>query len=96
MAQTRDEHLVQIRGHLKLRPYVHAQDQPRLTAYLLTRACSGRSCGAVDGVVGNDFLEWPAQQERIPLAQPSSASSTAPQDRPAANARVKRYAVRRG
>src|SRR5260370_5224899 len=36
--QTRDEHLVQIRGHLKLHPYVHAQDQPRLTAYLLTRA----------------------------------------------------------
>ena len=23
--QTRDEHLVQIRGHLKLRPYVHTQ-----------------------------------------------------------------------
>ncbi len=36
--QTCDEHLVQIRGHLKLRPYVHAQDQPRLTAHLLTRA----------------------------------------------------------
>jgi TnpA family transposase len=36
--QTRDEHLVQIRGHLKLRPYVHTQDQPRLTEYLLTRA----------------------------------------------------------
>jgi TnpA family transposase len=36
--QTRDEHLVQIRTHLKLRPYAHAQDQPRLTTYLLTRA----------------------------------------------------------
>jgi len=36
--QTRDEHLVQIRTYLKLRPYVHAQDQPRLTEYLLMRA----------------------------------------------------------
>jgi TnpA family transposase len=36
--QTRDEHLVQIRTYLKVRPYVHAQDQPQLTAYLLTRA----------------------------------------------------------
>src|SRR5258708_11235849 len=36
--QTRDEHLVQIRIHLKVRPYAHAQDQPRLTEYLLTRA----------------------------------------------------------
>lgn len=36
--QTCDEHFVQIRSHLKLRPYTHAQDQPRLTAYLLTRA----------------------------------------------------------
>jgi hypothetical protein len=36
--QTRDEHLVQIRTHLKLRPYAHAQDQPLLTEYLLTRA----------------------------------------------------------
>ncbi|EFH79875.1 DUF4158 domain-containing protein [Ktedonobacter racemifer] len=36
--QTRDEHLVQIRTHLKVRPYAHAQDQPRLAAYLLTRA----------------------------------------------------------
>jgi TnpA family transposase len=36
--QTRDEHLVQIRTYLKVRPYAHAQDQPQLTAYLLTRA----------------------------------------------------------
>jgi TnpA family transposase len=36
--QTRDEHLVQIRTYLKLRPYAHAQDQPRLMEYLLTRA----------------------------------------------------------
>ncbi len=36
--QTRDAPLVQIRTYLKLRPYAHAQDQPRLTAYLLTRA----------------------------------------------------------
>jgi len=36
--QTRDEHLVQICTHLKLRPYVHEEDDPRLTEYLLTRA----------------------------------------------------------
>jgi TnpA family transposase len=36
--QTRDEHLVQIRGYLKLRPYAHEGDDPRLTDYLLTRA----------------------------------------------------------
>lgn len=36
--QTRDEHLVQIRGYLKLRPYAHEEDDPRLTDYLLTRA----------------------------------------------------------
>ncbi len=36
--QTRVEHLVQIRTHLKVRPYAHTQDQPRLTDYLLTRA----------------------------------------------------------
>ncbi|GHO55785.1 DUF4158 domain-containing protein [Ktedonobacter robiniae] len=36
--QTRDEHLVQIRTYLGVRPYVHAQDQPQLTEYLLTRA----------------------------------------------------------
>jgi len=36
--QTRDEHLVQIRTHLKVRPYAHTQDQPQLTEYLLTRA----------------------------------------------------------
>jgi TnpA family transposase len=36
--QTRDEHLMQIRGYLKLRPYFHEQDDPCLTDYLLTRA----------------------------------------------------------
>ena len=36
--QTRDEHLVQIRTYLKLRPYAHASDLPRLTEHLLTRA----------------------------------------------------------
>ena len=36
--QTRDEHLVRIRGYLKLRPYAHEGDDPRLTEYLLTRA----------------------------------------------------------
>ncbi len=36
--QTRDEHLVQIRGYLKLRPYAHEEDDPRLTDYLLSRA----------------------------------------------------------
>jgi len=36
--QTCDEHLVQIRGHLKLRPYAHEEDDPRLTDYLLARA----------------------------------------------------------
>ncbi len=36
--QTRDEHLVQIRGYLKLRTYAHEGDDPRLTDYLLTRA----------------------------------------------------------
>jgi TnpA family transposase len=36
--QTRDEHLVQIRGYLKLRPYAHEEDDLRLTEYLLSRA----------------------------------------------------------
>src|SRR6266567_1498905 len=36
--QTRDEHLVQIRGYLSLRPYAHEGDDPRLTEYLLARA----------------------------------------------------------
>jgi hypothetical protein len=36
--QSRDEHLVQIRTYLKLRPYAHAKDLPRLTEHLLTRA----------------------------------------------------------
>jgi hypothetical protein len=36
--QTRDEHLVQIRRYLKLRPYAHEQDDPRLAEYLLSRA----------------------------------------------------------
>jgi hypothetical protein len=36
--QTRDEHLVQIRGYLKLRLYAHEEDDPRLTDYLLFRA----------------------------------------------------------
>ena len=36
--QTRDEHLVQIRGYLKLRPYSHEEDDPRLPEYLLARA----------------------------------------------------------
>ncbi len=36
--QTRDEHLVQIRTYLKLRPYAHEKDDPCLTEYLLTRA----------------------------------------------------------
>jgi TnpA family transposase len=36
--QTRDEHLVQIRGYLKLRPYSREEDDPHLTDYLLTRA----------------------------------------------------------
>jgi hypothetical protein len=36
--QTRDEHLVQIRTYLKLRPYAHASDLPRLTEHLSTRA----------------------------------------------------------
>lgn len=36
--QTRDEHLVQIRIHLKVRLYAHTQDQPRLREYLLMRA----------------------------------------------------------
>lgn len=36
--QTRDEHLVQIRAHLKIRLYAHAQDQPQFTEHLLTRA----------------------------------------------------------
>ena len=36
--QTRDEHLVQIRVYLKLRPYSHEKDDPHLTEYLLTRA----------------------------------------------------------
>jgi TnpA family transposase len=36
--QTRDEHLVQIRTYLELRPYAHEGDDPRLTQYLLARA----------------------------------------------------------
>jgi len=36
--QTRDEHLMQIRGYLKLRPYSHEEDDARLTEYLLARA----------------------------------------------------------
>ncbi len=36
--QTRDEHLVQIRGYLKLRPYSHEEDDPHLAEYLLARA----------------------------------------------------------
>ena len=36
--QTHDEHLVQIRGYLKLRPYAHERDDPHLTDYLLARA----------------------------------------------------------
>lgn len=36
--QTRNEHLVQIRTYLKLRPYARAKDVPRLTEYLLVRA----------------------------------------------------------
>ena len=35
--QTRDEHLMQIRNHLKLRPYDHEQDDPHITEYLLAR-----------------------------------------------------------
>jgi hypothetical protein len=36
--QTRDEHLLQIRTYLKLRPYAHEKDDPCLTDYLLARA----------------------------------------------------------
>src|SRR6266568_3280618 len=36
--QTRDEHLMQIRGYLKLRPYSHEEDDPHLAEYLLARA----------------------------------------------------------
>ncbi len=36
--QTRDEHLVQIRTYLKLRPYAHEEDDSHLGEYLLTRA----------------------------------------------------------
>jgi len=36
--QTRDEHLVQIRTYLNLRPYAHERDDSPLTEYLLTRA----------------------------------------------------------
>lgn len=36
--QTRDEHLVQMRTYLKLRPYSHVEDDPRLAEYLLSRA----------------------------------------------------------
>src|SRR5438552_1771806 len=39
--QTRDEHLVQIRGYLKLRPYSHEEDDPHLAEYLLARARPG-------------------------------------------------------
>jgi TnpA family transposase len=36
--QTRDEHLVQIRGYLKLRPYSREEDDPHLAEYLLSWA----------------------------------------------------------
>ena len=36
--KTRDEHLMQIRGYLKLRLYSHEEDDPDLAEYLLARA----------------------------------------------------------
>jgi Domain of unknown function (DUF4158) len=49
--QTRDEHFVQIRSHLKLRPYAPAKDQSRLTEYLLMRALQRDPGPGVGGVV---------------------------------------------
>ncbi len=78
--QTRDEHLVQIRGYLKLRPYAHEGDDPRLTEYLLARALQ-RDDPAVLLEEAEDWLReegilFPAESaiHKIIRSSPRSAS----------------------
>lgn len=81
--QTRDEHLVQIRGYLKLRPYAHEGDDPRLTDYLLTRALQ-RDDPAVLLEEAEDWL----REEGILLPAESTIHKIIAQVRPQAESQV--------
>ncbi len=81
--QTRDEHLVQIRGYLKLRPYVHEEDDPHLAEHLLSRALQ-RDDPAVLLEEAEDWL----REEGILFPAESTISKIIAQVRPQAESQV--------
>ena len=81
--QTRDEHLVQIRGYLKLRPYAHEGDDPRLTDYLLTRALQRDD----PAILLEEAEEW-LREEGILFPAESAISKIIAQVRPQAESQV--------
>ncbi len=81
--QTRDEHLVQIRGYLKLRPYSHEEDDPHLAEYLLARALQ-RDDPAVLLEEAEDWL----REEGILFPAESTISKIIAQVRPQAESQV--------
>ncbi|MGI9057149.1 MAG: Tn3 family transposase [Ktedonobacteraceae bacterium] len=82
-SQTRDEHLVQIRGYLKLRPYAHEEDDPHLAEYLLDRALQ-RDDPAVLLEEAEDWL----REEGILFPAESTISKIIAQVRPQAESQV--------
>jgi TnpA family transposase len=81
--QTRDEHLVQIRGYLNLRPYAHEEDDPRLTDYLLSRALQRDD----PAVLLEEAEEW-LREEGILFPAESTILKIIAQVRPQAESQV--------
>ena len=80
--QTRDEHLVQIRGYLKLRSYSH-EDEPHLTEYLLARALQRDD----PAVLLKEAEEW-LREESILFPAESTIVKIIAQVRPQAESQV--------
>jgi hypothetical protein len=78
-----DEHLVQIRDYLKLRPYGHEGDDPRLTEYLLTRALQRDDLG----VLLEEAEDW-LREEGILFPAESTLLKIIAQVRPQAESQV--------
>jgi TnpA family transposase len=83
LPQTRDEHLVQIRGYLKLRPYSHEKDDPHLAEYLLGRALQRDD----PAVLLEEAEEW-LREEGILFPAESTISKIIAQVRPQAESQV--------
>ncbi len=81
--QTRDEHLMQIRTYLKLRPYAHGGDDPRLTEYLLARALQRDD----PAVLLEEAEEW-LREEGILFPAESAIHRIIAQVRPQAESQV--------